>query len=343
MGDVKNKNLKVRTSSRGSVRSQDDKDVDDAWECKMCNKTFTDHNAKLLECQRCEKHFCIKCLNKKQAEYEILSNSDTMWFCLPCREKVQQHLEVDKKIEEACAKIRQEYEGRFNDIESKLKDKCDKQEVIELVRSEIAQINIPNPQENDHETIKEIVQEEVKTLQASKTNAANENDKEGPLPDQHQIDDVIGEINERKAREKNMIIFGIEESESQTKTEKTQHDLNKIQELYTDAKINLEMDNIVKIDRIGKPQTSGNKCRPIRVVFKTIDPKLALFKNMHYIRSSPKYEKVGAANDLTRTERENEKRLWNEAQKLQKSAKGNDFLYKVRGPPWARKVVEIRK
>ncbi len=341
MGDVSNKKVKPRTTSTSSRgRSQDDRDVKDAWDCKMCNKTFTDQNAKLLECQRCDNHFCIKCLNKKTVEYEILSNSDTMWFCLPCREKVQQHLEVDKKIEEACAKIRQEYEGRFNDIENKLKEKCDKQEVIKIVRSEIAQTN---PEEKNHETIKEIVQEEVKSLsqkEATRTNAANGNNKEGPSQDQ--IDDVIGEINERKARENNMIIFGIEESKSNLKTEKNQHDLNKINELYTDAKINLEMGNITKIDRIGKTQSEG-KCRPIRVIFESIDPKLALFKNMHYIKSSPKYEKVGVANDLTKTERENEKRLWNEAQKLQKGAKGKDFLYKVRGPPWARKVVEIKK
>lgn len=69
---------------------------EDPWKCKICSKMFKDHDAKLLECQRCNEHFCIKCLGKKPAEYDILSNSDTMWFCGLCKERVVKNIVTQK-------------------------------------------------------------------------------------------------------------------------------------------------------------------------------------------------------------------------------------------------------
>ncbi|VDI03141.1 Hypothetical predicted protein [Mytilus galloprovincialis] len=127
---------------------------------------------------------------------------------------------------------------------------------------------------------------------------------------------VIEEMNERKAREKNLIIFGITENQSEVKQERIDHDTEKINELFYDAKINLEEGNIMKTKRLGK-YDSKKDSRPLLVNLKSIDSKLTLFKNMHYIRGMPKYEKVNVSNDLTQSEREQEKVLWAEAKKLQ--------------------------
>ncbi len=66
--------------------------VGDPWDCKLCNKIFAESDAKLLECQHCKEHFCIKCLTKSNTEYDILSKSDTMWFCVKCRKIVEEHI-----------------------------------------------------------------------------------------------------------------------------------------------------------------------------------------------------------------------------------------------------------
>ena len=50
----------------------------DAWTCKECDKVFSEPDARLLECQRCRDHFCIKCLKKTKGEYEVLTKSDSM-------------------------------------------------------------------------------------------------------------------------------------------------------------------------------------------------------------------------------------------------------------------------
>ena len=61
---------------------------------------------------------------------------------------------------------------------------------------------------------------------------------------------------------------------------------------------------------------------------------------MHYLKDMQKYQGINVSNDLTKTERGNEKRLWEEAKKMNENDASGDFTYKVRGPPWARKLVK---
>jgi hypothetical protein len=57
----------------------------------------------------------------------------------------------------------------------------------------------------------------------------------------------------------------------------------------------------------------------------------------------PKYKDINVSNDLTKTERVREKEPWEEAKKMKDKDDSGDYEYKVRGPPWARKVAKIKK
>ena len=83
--------------------------------------------------------------------------------------------------------------------------------------------------------------------------------------------------------------------------------------------------------------------RPMLVTFNSIEPKLTLFKNIHYIRKVKKYEEIRVSSDLTKEERENEKELWEEAKKLQDHERPGAFIYKVRVPAWARKIEKTKR
>lgn len=61
-------------STRCNSKSTDA--VDDPWDCKICKTIFAESDAKLLECQRCKEHFCIKCL-KNQIQSMIYYQSQT--------------------------------------------------------------------------------------------------------------------------------------------------------------------------------------------------------------------------------------------------------------------------
>ena len=95
-------------------------DDDQPWECVKCEEVFHEENAKLLECMKCERHYCIKC-GKKPDQYELMKDPDIMWFCEACREKVEKALDIDRKIEEKCKEISDLYESRIRKLEDEMK------------------------------------------------------------------------------------------------------------------------------------------------------------------------------------------------------------------------------
>ena len=80
--------------SRGSTLSKDkDKssgeDSGEVWTCIGCKKEFKDTNSRILECDRCEDHYCTRCIKLSDVEYELLnSRKDLHWYCGKCESKV---------------------------------------------------------------------------------------------------------------------------------------------------------------------------------------------------------------------------------------------------------------
>ena len=67
-----------------------------------------------------------------------------------------------------------------------------------------------------------------------------------------------------------------------------------------------------------------------------------LFKNLWKLRDADaKFNCLRIQNDLTKEEREDEKKLVDKAKAEEASAGGNS-RYRARGPPWARRVVKMR-
>ena len=87
-----------------------------------------------------------------------------------------------------------------------------------------------------------------------------------------------------------MVVFGTEEKQSENREEREKHDKNIILTLYKDCKIQLDPDNIKKVRRLGKYNREQH-FRPMLVTFNSIEPKLTLFKNIHYIRKEKNMRK----------------------------------------------------
>ena len=102
---VSRSNSPIMSPNRYQALSTNEDQTDgETWNCQVCGKDFSNPNDKLLECQRCKDHYCIGCLGKTVEEYNLLDNSDLMWFCACCREKVENNIITGLKIEETCNK-----------------------------------------------------------------------------------------------------------------------------------------------------------------------------------------------------------------------------------------------
>ena len=71
------------------------------------------------------------------------------------------------------------------------------------------------------------------------------------------------------------------------------------------------------------------------------EKKVEFFKGGSNLRESVIFKDVRLANDFTRTEREAEKTCTPRPRDLSEKSSG-EFRFRVRGPPWARKVVKVR-
>ena len=87
---------------------------------------------------------------------------------------------------------------------------------------------------------------------------------------------------------------------------------------------------------------SKKPSRPLLATLEHTNKKITLFKNFHYAKQNQKYENVSVSNDLTQTEREKEKNP-SEAKRQQISDVSGNYMYKVRGPTLARRIVKIKK
>ena len=64
----------------------------------------------------------------------------------------------------------------------------------------------------------------------------------------------------------------------------------------------------------------------------SLESKLHLFRDTNYFKKEPEFTDVSVSNDLTKTERENDKKLWEEAKNMTAKDTSGKYQYKVRGP-----------
>ena len=106
-------------------------------------------------------HSCMKCLNITKSEYDIMSKSDSMWFCIKCRTIVEEHIVTDSKIEQRCRAIMDNYEQRLSSVERMITEKCSEHRAREIVRDKIKQFSC------DEENVRMIAKEESLNLTTS--------------------------------------------------------------------------------------------------------------------------------------------------------------------------------
>ena len=119
---------------------------------------------------------------------------------------------------------------RFEAIEKKLDAKCDSKEVKEIVRQEMDTLHTCRP--NDDES------RNLLTTQNS-----------GIV-----VEETVREINERKNRETNFLIFNAPEPKTNLKEERVRIDMEFVEGLYNEVcNLNLDVkDEITKVIRLGK-------------------------------------------------------------------------------------------
>ena len=131
--EVRKKGKKVQSDN--TVNEQE---APDTLICNRCKGIFTNVNAKMICCNRCQKWYCTKCVNITDAFYSFLASKeadDIAWFCKACKEPAKKAIIEDKCIEDKC----KEYTKKTNEklsLEVDLQNKADTIEIDRLERIE---------------------------------------------------------------------------------------------------------------------------------------------------------------------------------------------------------------
>ena len=184
-GSLSNNNNSV-PNSRGNSKERNE-----AWTCDTCETVFQSDQSKLLECEYCNTHRCIKCLNMPATCYKGLSGrEDFPWFCNNCLSKTLKCIREVKSIEERCNEFMKKFEEQMNARFDKLENN------LEAYRSEICEV-------------KEVIGE----IKSCNINNLPDMQSTDPISPTVVINQAAKEVQSRVDRRNNILVFNVPESD----------------------------------------------------------------------------------------------------------------------------------
>ena len=141
-------------------------------------------------------------------------------------------------------------------------------------------------------------------------------------------------------RKENMMVFQMKEPNSKLKAEIDAQDKASFLDICRQILgVEIKAEDIVNSQRLGKYEEGKN--RPVMMKLSTSELKPQIYQNMRKLRdfNEKNNESISITDDLTKEERERDKTLRQRAKQM--SEESGLQVYRVRGPPWDRKIIKI--
>jgi hypothetical protein len=162
------------------------------------------------------------------------------------------------------------------------------------------------------------------------------------------VKSVSTNINERMQRQKNVVIFGLTDPTAILKKEvkAEDYDYETAKDIYRTVCLDdqeLREKTDFETVRLGKKPEGEDKPskRPLLVKFNETKHKSALMRNLKNLKDS-KY-KISVREDMSKEDREVERALREEAKTKNSDNVDPQWIYVVKGEPWNRRVVKVKK
>ena len=249
------------------------------------------------------------------------------WYCTTCKDSAVSAVKADKVVEEKCKEFLESFEKSLREEAIKLiKTTCDKYMLTITKRLEAVEQKL-----NSTVEARQSSSTTMGTLQA--------NEREGQ---------AIDCLQDRMARKNNVVFFGVSEAEGSTREDKMADNKAKIVSIASEIGVQLKDEDILFFKRLGKMgQTRMVKDEEVslpRLLLVTLTEaaKAALMKNAYKLQfSTSEMKEIQIKHDMSKEDRQREYELRQEARQKQMDNTDQDFLYRVRGPNWDRKIVKI--
>ena len=267
--------------------------------CRVCRKKVRDG----IQCDKCDQWLHAKCQDLENSAYKVLKeNSDLLWFCKECKPGVKNMLRKMKELEEQNIQLGKnvgKVEANVGNLDQNLTTLVGQvQEILENQKS----IGIG--------------------LQRDRSSTDIENEITNRVMQQ------IKDMEYEKERKKNLVLYNIDESRSQDVRIGEGEDLSQVEGLFSRSLgIAATEFNITRTKRLGKEQVQG-RARPLLVILANEKEKWHILKEAPKLKheQNPEIRKIGISLDLTREEREANKRLREELRERRNRGKRNIII-----------------
>ncbi len=231
---------------------------------------------------------------------------------------------VDSKIEKNYNKVIQVIDTKLEVIK---KETVSKQDLEEHINKIVTQ-KTTNVQDTILSEVTKIVETKVADHQTK--NDPKGFDKLSPNSKmKHTVHEVSGEMKERERRECNIIVHGLQGDDTDVPRDmRVEEDKKSILKIITDhVTKNVKEDDFTESFRLGSKM--AKKPRPLLIKMTSIKKKEEIMRNLKNLRDTD--VKITFSHDLTMLQRENNKKLREQAEELTKNDQTDQFLFKVRG------------
>ena len=150
------------------------------------------------------------------------------------------------------------------------------------------------------------------------------------------------EDKKKKQKKNNIIMYRMPESNKELESEKIEDDKSVVRSFLKNIlKIQCEDNAIKTIRRLGK---SKGDVRPLLISFQNLETKGLVFQNLSKLKDADEsYRRISIAHDMTINERNQCREQVIECKDKQSKNESGDWIYRVRGPPGAMKVIRVRR
>ena len=251
-----------------------------------------------IMCDACKQWYHSRCQKLSDKEFRALSEFDFLWVCMECRPNIIPIAELRKEFREGMENIENKITQALNDA----KFKKEIEQKLQALEDNVMK-RVKEQQERVEKSIKEqvnVVQKLPEYTAELKTSAKN-------------LQKIVENKAEHDARERNILLHNIEESQSDNSEERKHHDTEIFQRLVTSLTGKQDVE-IVNIYRLGKkPENNGNEGMNARKRLMLVKVKDREIVN-ELIRKRTKLREVGFLNvyltrDLSPEDRESQKKL----------------------------------
>jgi len=273
---------RTRASSQSNATADAEKKKGSAVNCGQCNIQLKDQVDISILCDTCEKWFHLKCVELQKDEAEFISRLEAKgvrWDCKNCR---------GVSICPSRSKPTQQ-SAQLNRIEKNI------DQIKSMVSNELGP---------KFEAMQKTYAMAVKDLERNSTVLASAAQKSIKQTEQDQ----------KEIRERNMIIFGVEEGSTKQDT------IEKVQKLMQDCHLTTKVgkENLFRLGKMENVKTNdhGEKVpRPLKMCTESKEQKWDILKRINGL----KLKGIFAKPDLNKEEREADFRLRAELKKIREN------------------------